>query len=101
MGPKQSPEVILLESSKGDPSSTGGGDCDVLDRDDLEDGEEDVELELSATTFHETIQTDLKSLIAEIKHKANITVAEQPNINLTVRGSETAEVRLYERFYES
>ena len=100
MGPKQSPEVILLEPSKGDPSSTGGGDCDVLDRDDLEDGEEDDEL-LSATTFHETIQTDLKSLIAEIKHKANITVAEQPNINLTVRGSETAEVRLYERFYES
>ena len=100
MGPKQSPEVILLEPSKGDPSSTGGGDCDVLDRDDLEDGEEDVEL-LSATAFHETIQTDLKSLIAEIKHKANITVAEQPNINLTVRGSETAEVRLYERFYES
>ena len=50
MDPKRSPEVNVVE---GELSSTVRGeeaDCDVLDRDDLEDGEEDVEL-LSATTF--------------------------------------------------
>ena len=65
--------------------------------DDLEDGEEDVEL-LSATTFHQTIETDLKDLVAEIKNKANVTVAKQPNKDLTVKGPETAEVRLYGKF---
>ena len=95
MDPKRSPEVNVVE---GELSSTVRGeeaDCDVLDRDDLEDGEEDVEL-LSATTFHQTIETDLKELVAEIKNKANVTVVEQPNIDLTVKGPDTAEVRLYE-----
>ena len=96
MDTKRSPDVNVVE---GKLSSTvrGEADCDVLDRDDLEDGEEDLEL-LSATTFHQMIDRDLKDLVAEIKNKANVTVAKQPNIDHTVKGPETAEVRLYGKF---
>ena len=90
----------LPEPSEGEPSSTGGAelaDCNVLDRDDLDDEEADVEV-LSATTFHQTIQTDLEDLVAEIRDKANVTVIEEPNIDFTVRGPEAAEVRHYGKF---
>ena len=71
-----------------------GEEDDKLDRDDMEDGdgEEDA---LSGSTFHQTIQKDLKALIAEIKNKANVTSTEELNIDLSVRDLKMTEVKLY------
>ena len=89
---------LLPESEEKESSSAGEADCNVLDRDDLEDedGEEDA---LYGTSFHQTIKRDLKALVAEIRNKANVTVAEDQDIDLTVRELKITEVRLYGKFY--
>ena len=66
-------------------------ECDVLDRDDLEDEEEDADV---PTSFHEIIKKDLDAYILEIKQQVQERgfVAREPNIDLTLRESEIAEV---------
>ena len=72
-------------------------ECDVLDRDDLEDEEEDADV---PTSFHEIIRKDLDAYILEIKQQVQERgfVANEPKIDLTLRESEIAEVSVQDFF---
>ena len=72
-------------------------ECDVLDRDDLEDEEEDADV---PTSFHEIMKKDLDAYILEIKQQVQERgfVAKEPKIDLTLRESEIAEVRVQDFF---
>ena len=72
-------------------------ECDVLDRDDLEDEEEDADV---PTSFHEIIRKDLDAYILEIKQQVQERgfVANEPKIDLTLRESEIAEVSAQDFF---
>ena len=72
-------------------------ECDVLDRDDLEDEEEDADV---PTSFHEIIRKDLDAYILEIKQQVQERgfVAKEPKIDLTLRESEIAEVSAQDFF---
>ena len=85
-------DVSILDAAEIEAFLGGGreNDCDALDRDDLEEEEEEVEI-LSASTFHGTIQEDLSRLLTEIESKVDVTT-QQPNFAPSIRVVEIKEV---------
>ena len=85
----------MLEPTEATPDIEA--ECDVLDRDDLEDEEEDADV---PTSFHEIIKKDLDAYILEIKQQVQERgfVAKKPKIDLTLREPEIAEVRVQDFF---
>ena len=85
----------MLEPTEATPDIEA--ECDVLDRDDLEDEEEDAGV---PTSFHEIIRKDLDAYILEIKQQVQDRgfVAKEPKIDLTLREPEIAEVRVQDFF---
>ena len=85
----------MLEPTEATPDIEA--ECDVLDRDDLEDEEEDAGV---PTSFHEIIRKDLDAYILEIKQQVQERgfVAREPKIDLTLREPEIAEVRVQDFF---
>lgn len=85
-------DVSIMDAAEIEAYLGGGreNDCDALDRDDLEEEEEEVEI-LSASTFHGTIQEDLSRLLTEIESKVDVTT-QQPNFAPSIRVVEIKEV---------
>ena len=85
-------DVSILDAAEIEAYLGGGreDDCDALDRDDLEEEEEEVEVP-SASTFHGTIQEDLSHLLKEIESKVNVT-AQQPSSDPATREVQMKEV---------
>ena len=86
-------DVSILDDAAEIEAYLGGGrenDCDALDRDDLEEEEEEVEV-LSASTFHGTIQEDLLHLLTEIDSKVEVRT-QLPSFSPTTRVVEIKEV---------
>ena len=85
----------MLEPTEATPDIEA--ECDVLDRDDLEDEEEDAGV---PTSFHEIIRKDLDAYILEIMQQVQERgfVAREPKIDLTLRESEIAEVSVQDFF---
>ena len=89
--------VPMLEPTEATLDIVVEAECDVLDRDDLEDEEEDAGV---PTSFHEIIRRDLDAYILEIKQQVQEKgpVAKEPKIDLTLRESEIAEVSAQDFF---
>ena len=89
--------VSMLEPAEATLDIVVEAECDVLDRDDLEDEEEDAGV---PTSFHEIIRKDLDAYILEIKQQVQEKgpVAKEPKIDLTLRESEIAEVSVQDFF---
>ena len=87
----------MLEPTEATLDIVVEAECDVLDRDDLEDEEEDAGV---PTSFHEIIRKDLDAYILEIKQQVQEKgpVAKEPKIDLTLRESEIAEVSAQDFF---
>ena len=85
-------DVSIMDAAEIEAYLGGGreNDCDALDRDDLEEEEEEVEV-LSASTFHGTIQEDLSRLLKEIESKVKMRT-QQASFAPTRRVVEKKEV---------